>query len=81
MTKSLEVLDNVVFAAPEEYDTIKKDLEVLEILKKHLSIKSFTPYEYPELIILSGGEMKDAEETKKIKEWLENDELKGRKGE
>jgi len=57
-----------------EYEQIAHDLEVLEILKKYLSIKSFTPCEYPELIILSGGEIKDIENAFKIREWLENDE-------
>lgn len=52
---------------------VAKDLEVLEILKKIVSIKDYNPTEYPPFIILSGGEVKNIEDAKKIKEWLENE--------
>ena len=56
---------------------IEKDLEVLEILKRIVKIVDYS--EYPitsldnQLVILSGGEIKDVEDYDKIKEWLEND--------
>ena len=54
---------------------ILNDLEVLEILKKIVKIVDYS--EYPitslddQLVILSGGEIKNVEDYDKIKRWLE----------
>lgn len=45
--------------------TIKQDLELLEILKKHIIIKKLYDNEYLELCLPSNNEY-----FKKIKEWL-----------
>lgn len=55
----------------QDIEQIRKELEVLEILKTHLSIFNTSPQcMYPDLIILQGGEI-SLEEAKTIKEWLE----------
>ena len=54
----------------EEFETIKKDLEVLEILKKHYNkdslIKSLNSF-------ISFHIYKDDKDFNKVQEWLEND--------
>lgn len=51
----------------EEYNLIKKDLEMLEILKKHYDFTS--PLEYfIEFFIYNSDE-----DFEKVKEWLKND--------
>lgn len=56
--------------------SVAKDLEVLEILKRIVKIvdcsKHPTTSPDDQLVILSGGEIKDVKEFDKIKEWLEN---------
>ena len=56
---------------------ILKDLEVLEILKRIVKIVDCSKYPVTsldsQLVILSGGEIKNVEDYDKIKEWLEND--------
>ena len=53
-------------------EQVERDLEVLELLKKHLSIFNTEPQcLIPDLIILQGSEI-NIDEAKIIKEWLEN---------
>ena len=54
----------------EEYETIKKDLELLEILKKHYNVNSLTTSLDSFISIFIYKTDKDFE---KIKEWLENE--------
>ena len=59
----------------EEYDLIKKDLEILEIIKKWSFIgegykEGYGPYNKFQCIIHTVGMEEDF---KKIKEWLENE--------
>ena len=55
-------------------DVIEKDLEVLEILKRIVKIVDYSKYPITsldnQLVILSGGEIKNVEDYNKIKEWL-----------
>ena len=61
----------------EALTSVEKDLEVLEILKRIVKIVDYS--EYPisspdnQLVILSGGEIKNVEDYEKIKGWLKND--------
>lgn len=55
----------------EEIELIERDLEILEILKKIVSIKDYNKEAYPPFIILSGGQVKNIDEAVKIKEWIE----------
>ena len=61
----------------ESWDIIRKDLEVLDILKRIVKIVDYSKYPITsldnQLVILSGGEIKNVEDYDKIKEWLEND--------
>lgn len=58
-------------------EPIIKDLEVLDILKRIVKIVEYSKYPITspddQLVILSGGEIKNVEDYDKIKEWLEND--------
>ena len=59
----------------EELKAIAEDFEVLEILKKHVSIFNTLPQcMYPDLIILSGSEI-NIEEAKIIKKWLDKNDI------
>ncbi len=70
----------ICFDSEEEYNLIKKDLEILEMFKKRMSIevayyngdKRFGTYKYIEY---NGTPLDIAtkEEFNKIKEWLENE--------
>ena len=81
MSKSLEALDTLVnWGARYEpkseyyYDLVKKDLEVLEILKSKIGL-NYIPIQFDikqEKHILTGAEI-TKEEYEKIKEWLENE--------
>ena len=51
-------------------DNIRRDLEVLEILKKHYNLNSLT-LTLGDIISISIH--KDDKDFKKVKEWLEND--------
>ena len=77
MSKSLEALDTLVnWGARYEpkseyyYDLVKKDLEMLEILKKRINI-----YEWDEdgFIELRIDKANDNEGFEIVKEWLKND--------
>ena len=70
----------ICFDSEDEYNLIKKDLEILEMLKNKMSIeiayyngdKRFGTYEY---IAYNGVplDIETKEEFNKIKEWIEND--------
>ena len=61
----------------EYLEDIEKDLEVLEILKRIVKIVDCSKYPITsldnQLVILSGGEIKNVEDYDKIKEWLNNE--------
>lgn len=80
MSESLEALDTLVnWGARYEpkseyyYNLVKKDLEVLEIIKNIVKIADYSDrtIQGGNLVILVGGEIKTFEEYQKIKEWLE----------
>ena len=53
----------------EEYETIKKDLEILEIIKRHCDFSSPLSMDYfIEFFIYNSDE-----DFKKVKEWLEDE--------
>ena len=60
----------------ERYKVIREDLEMLEILKRIVKIVDCSKYPITsldnQLVILSGGEIKNVKDYDKIKEWLEN---------
>ena len=65
------------FDKKECCDVIERDLEVLEILKRIVKIVDCSKHPITslddQLVILSGGEIKDVKEFDKIKEWLNNE--------
>lgn len=54
----------------EEYDLIKKDLEILEILKEHYDVNFL---EVSPNYFVGYSIYEDNKDLKKVKEWLEND--------
>ena len=52
----------------DEYETIKKDLEVLNILKKHI-------YSSDSSISIILDDLRNYDDFQKIKEWLENEQI------
>ena len=83
MSKSLEAFrylieEGGIFTPPirqDLEDLIKRDLEVLEIIKHIVKIADYSDrtIQGGNLVILVGGEIKTFEEYQKIKEWLENE--------
>ena len=64
----------ICFDSEEEYNLIKKDLEILEILKNHLyEDKGTGRFKGCNTINCSLGNQHSGIDYTKVKEWLEND--------
>lgn len=71
--KIIEILSKKI----NEMELVKKDLEVLPILKRIVKIVDYSNHPATsvddQLVILSGGTIKNIEDYDKIKKWLEED--------
>lgn len=63
-------IGRICFDSEEEYNLIKKDLEVLEILKGMLTVEKGSTWYY---LDTKHPFFEKQEDIDKVKEWLEND--------